>query len=51
MGDSRRESMRDFLVKWGICEEKTGDFQVKCRILKEIMCDFRLMGDLQKENG
>ena len=28
MGDSRKEKMVGFLVKWGISEEKTHDFRL-----------------------
>ena len=33
--------MRDFQVKWGICEEKTRDFRLNAGFLK-IKRDFRL---------
>ena len=42
--------MRDFRVKWKICEEKTRDFGVKWRILKEKTRDFRLNGGFAKRN-
>ena len=40
--------MRDFRVKWGICEEKTRDFGVEWGILEEETCDFRLNGRFAK---
>ena len=39
---------RDFLVKWGICEEKTHDFLVKWGICEEKTRDFRLNGGFEK---
>ena len=39
---------RDFLVKWGICEEKTRDFRVKWKIPEEKMRDFCLNGGFVK---
>ena len=41
MGDSQRENAW-FLLKWGILEEKTGDFRVKWGILEEKMRGFCL---------
>ena len=40
MGDSRKEKMLGFLVKWGICEEKTRDFRLNGGFEKTR--DFRL---------
>ena len=60
MGDSRKEKMLGFLVKWGICEEKTRDFRlnggfekthdfrVKWGILEEKTRDFHLNGGFSK---
>ena len=39
---------RDFLVKWGICEEKTRDFRVKWKIPEEKTRDFCLNGGFEK---
>ena len=60
MGDSQRENViyacvcdfrkenPCFLLKWGICVEKTHDFLVKWRISEEKTCDFRLNGEFEK---
>ena len=39
---------RDFLVKWGIREEKTRDFRVKWGICEEKTRDFHLNGKFAK---
>ena len=39
---------RDFLVKWGICEEKTRDFRVKWKIPEEKTRDICLNGGFVK---
>ena len=61
MGDSQRENAwfcgkwgiceektRDFQVKWGICEEKTRDFRVKWKIPEKKRRDFCLNGGFVK---
>ena len=42
------EKTRDFQVKWKIPEEKTRDFQVKWGISEEKTRDFRLNGVFEK---
>ncbi|EPP36018.1 hypothetical protein CP10743SC13_1020, partial [Chlamydia psittaci 10_743_SC13] len=37
-----------FSLKWGICVEKTRDFQVKWGICEEKTCDFRSNGVFEK---
>ena len=42
------EKTRDFQVKWGISEEKTRDFRVKWKIPEEKKRDFCLNGGFEK---
>ena len=48
MGDSRRENMRDFWLKWGICKEKSRDFRVEWGNCEEKIRGFCLNGGFAK---
>ena len=50
MGDSCRENVH-FLVKWGIFEQKMGNYWVKWGIFEKEICDFWLNGYFWVESG
>ena len=45
------EKTRDFQVKWGISEEKTRDFRLNGVFEKRKFVIFTYMGDSQRENA